>query len=411
MPRFIRTPVEFVSHLIARVKEDRLLQVSGSLTFTTLLAVVPLVTVAVTLFTAFPVFSGLSGAIHSFVLANLVPDASSRGITGYMQQFADNAGKLTAVGLAILGGAAVMMMLTIDRTFNTVWRVRKPRPLVGRLLIYWGALTIGPLLIGASLSLTYWLVSWSLGLTRDIGWVGVVLLKVVPILLTCAALGFLYRTVPNRPVDLRDAITGGIAAGLLFEGMKAAFGAYIQRVPTYKLVYGAFASFPIFLLWVYFSWLIILVGAELTAALPYLRSGGVRRRNLPGSQFVDAVQLLRLLYEAHQKGEVKSTQQLRTALRLPVDECEALLERLAAAGWAARAANDRWVLARNVGEIRLAQVYHEFVFRSEGLQTSSEGGFEGQLVRLTGRVQDDLSVTLERVFAMPQERAARARAA
>ena len=183
------------------VREDRLAQVSGSLTFTTLLALVPLLTVTLTVFSAFPVFAGFAGAIRNFILENLIPAASGRVITVYMQQFAENAGKLTTAGLAILGVAAVMMMLTIDRTFNTVWRVPKPRPLVSRLLIYWGALTVGPLLIGASLSLTSWIVTLSLELTRDIGWAGVVVLKMVPIMLTSAAFAFLYRTVPARGVD------------------------------------------------------------------------------------------------------------------------------------------------------------------------------------------------------------------
>ncbi len=158
MRRQIRATFEFAIHLFARVREDRLAQVSGSLTFTTLLALVPLLTVTLTVFSAFPVFAGFAGAIRNFILENLIPAASGRVITVYMQQFAENAGKLTTAGLAILGVAAVMMMLTIDRTFNTVWRVPKPRPLVSRLLIYWGALTIGPLLIGASLSLTSWIV-------------------------------------------------------------------------------------------------------------------------------------------------------------------------------------------------------------------------------------------------------------
>jgi membrane protein len=395
MRRRLRTPFEFASHLIARVKEDRLLQVSGSLTFSTLLALVPLVTITLTVFSAFPVFSGLSDAIRNFIVTNLVPAASGRVITVYMQQFAENAGKLTALGLVILSVAAVTMMFTIDRTFNAVWRVRKPRPVVSRLLIYWGALTIGPLLIGASLSLTSWLVSLSMGLTRDIGWAGVALLRLVPIMLTSIAFAFLYQTVPNRRVAPHDAVI-----------------AYIKQVPTYKLVYGAFASFPIFLVWVYFSWLIILVGAELTAALPYLRSGGVRRRRHAGSQFVDAVRLLRMLYEAHQKGEVLSTEQLRSALRLPVEECEALLERLAGAGWAARAANERWLLARAAGEIRLAEVYHEFVFQAQALRVDAEAGFENHVVKLAAGVQDDLAVTLERVFASSaQERSGRARAA
>jgi len=393
MFNLLRAFYEFVVHLYGRVRDDRLLQISGSLTFTTLLALVPLLTVALTVFSAFPVFSAFSDAIRTFVLGSLIPDASGRVVTVYMQQFAENAGKLTAVGLAMLGAAAVMTMFTIDRTFNAVWRVPRPRPLVSRLLIYWGALTIGPLLIGASLSLTSWLLSLSMGLARVPSETTVLLLRLVPLVLTSMAFAFLYRTVPNRSVEVHDAITGGLAAGMLFEGMKTAFSVYIRSVPTYKLVYGAFASFPIFLLWVYFSWLIILVGAELTAALPYLRQGGVRRRTVPGSEFLDATQLLTLLYDAHQRGRVPTTQQLRNATRLPIETCEALLERLAALGWAARATNDSWVLARDAKEIRLSEVHREFVFRTDRLK-GADGSLDHRLVELITELQEDLSVTL-----------------
>ncbi len=397
MLKFLRAFYEFVVHLYGRVKEDRLLQVSGSLTFTTLLALVPLLTVALTVFSAFPVFSAFSEAIQSFVVDNLVPDASAKVVTVYMQQFAENAGKLTAAGLAILGMAAVMTMFTIDRTFNVVWRVPRPRPVVSRLVIYWGALTIGPLLIGASLSLTSWLLSLSMGLARVPSETTVTLLRLVPLLLTSLAFAFLYRTVPNRPVQVHDAITGGLIAGLLFEGMKTAFSAYIANVPTYKLVYGAFASFPIFLLWVYLSWLIILVGAELTAALPYLRQGGVRRRTLPGSDFLDAMQLLKLLHDAHQQGRVPTTQHLRNATHLPIEACEALLERLTALGWAARATNDSWVLARDAREIRLAAVHRAFVFRTDRLK-DAESGLDRRLVGLIAKLQEDLAISLAELF-------------
>jgi len=398
-----RAFVEYVLFVHHRIREDRCLQVAGSLTFTTLLAFVPLITIAVAVFSAFPVFSGFSTAIRQFVLLNLVPTSAGKVITVYMQQFADNAGRLTAWGIAILGVSSVLTMLTIDRAFNTIWRVRRQRTLISRLLIYWAVLTIGPFLIGASLSVTSWLLSLSMGVVRGTEGAEVVLLKIVPLVLTGAAMAFLYRTVPNRRVDTRDAVAGGILAGLAFEGMKAAFGAYIKNVPTYKLVYGAFASFPIFLLWVYISWLVIVIGAEVTAAMPYLRTGGVRLKRRPGDQFLEAVRLMRHVYQAHQTGHVPRTEEMRIGLRLPLDECESLLERLASAGWVAPVTGDGWVLSRDVSEIRLADVYREFVFRAD-LAEGAEPSFESLVAQLTRDAHDALSMSLEKIFTTKAER-------
>jgi membrane protein len=167
----------------------------------------------------------------------------------------------------------------------------------------------------------------------------------------------------------------------------------------YKLVYGAFASFPIFLLWIYISWMIILAGAVFTAALPYLKTGGVRVRKTPGGEFLDALRLMRLLYQAHLKGHVMSVGELRAGVRLQLEQCEALLERLAGAGWAARASGDRWVLARDVGEVRLAEIYREFVFKPEPVhEEHGEHSFEGRVASLTMGLHDELSITLEALF-------------
>jgi membrane protein len=396
--RRFRIVSEFFHLLAVRAREDRLFQVAGSLTFTTLLALVPLITVALTVFSAFPVFSEFATAIRNFVLTNLVPAAAGKVVTVYTEQFAQNAGKLTALGMAILTVAAVMTMLTVDHTFNTIWRVRRPRPLVNRLLIYWGVLTIGPLLIGVSLYVTSWLLTRSMGLMGPSQAVSVVY-RVVPLVLTVVAFSFLYRTIPNRPVAVKDALAGGVLAGLLFEAAKAAFGGYIRQVPMYKLVYGAFASIPIFLLWIYISWMIILVGAVFTAALPYLR-GGVRVRKALGSEFLDALHLLRLLHRAHGEGRVHSTYELRAGVRLPMEQCEGLLDRLAQAGWITPASGDGWVLARDAGEIRLAEVYRRFVFDPDTVRRDyAESSFESAVAKMTAGVHDELAISLKALFA------------
>jgi membrane protein len=399
----IRAFIQFLHLLSVRLREDRLIQVAGSLTFTMLLSLVPLLTIALTVFSAFPGFAGLWTAIRSFILTNLVPTMAGKVVGVYMQQFAENAGRLTALGLVMIAVTAVMMMHTIEGTFNTIWRVRRMRPLISRVLIFWGVMTIGPLLIGASLSLTSWLVTESMGLMGDLQRADLILLKLIPAVLTSSAFALLYRTVPNRRVETRDALLGGVFAGVLFEGMKAAFSEYVKQVPGYNLVYGAFASIPIFLTWIFMSWLIILIGAELTAALPYLRTGGVKVRRVPGSQFLEALRLLRLLYQAYMQGGVATTEQLRATSHLPWEECEGLLERMAKAGWVMSGVSDGWGLARDAAEIRLADVYQEFVFHPGAHAEPGDPTFEGRVAQLTMGVHDDLSITLKTLFTMPAQ--------
>ena len=266
-----------------RFNEDRCMQIASSLTFASLLSIVPIVTVALTVISAFPVFGKLTAAIQTFVLDNLVP-ASADVIVTYTQQFSANAAKLTAVGIAFLVVTSVMLLLTIDRAFNTIWRVKRPRPIAQRIVIYWTLITVGPILIGASLSLTSWLVSEAVGLVKGLPGAGVALLTLVPVALTSIALSLLYAAMPNRRVSLRDAVLGGLLGGLIFEAMKRGFALYIAHFGTYKLVYGAFAAIPVFLIWIYLSWLVVIFGAVVVASLPEWREGAGQRDGREGER-------------------------------------------------------------------------------------------------------------------------------
>lgn len=398
MPSRLRSLFDFIAWLRTRLTEDRLLEVSGSLTFTTLLALVPVVTVALMVFAAFPAFADFWSVIRSFILANLVPTSASRVMGTYVEQFAENAGRLTTLGLVVLSVAAIMMMHTIERTFNRIWRVRRARPLLARFLTYWAVLTVGPLLVGGSLSLTSWLVAHSAGAFGAGGSVDRLLLKGVPWALTCLAMAFVYRTVPNRRVQAVDAMLGGLLAGTLFEAMKALFGVYVRQVPTLKLVYGAFASFPIFLTWIYASWLVVLIGAELAAALPYLRDGSVRVRRWPGSIFLDVVRMLERLHAAHVAGRALTATSLRKAVRISFDECELLLERLRTLGWVAPTSKEGWVLARSADAITLAEVYANFVFSVDNDVHSAENDLERRIVSMVSQPVRSLDISLHSLF-------------
>jgi membrane protein len=351
---------DFCLAVFWRFYDERGLQTAGSLTYTTLLSLVPLFTVALAVSTAFPVFEQTTGALQDFILENFLPDA--RGIETIAEQltaFTENAGRLTAIGLGFFFITAVMTMMTIDVALNRLFRVHRQRPLLQQVLIYWAVLTLGPVLIGGSLSMTSFAVGASFGwLQLDI--VADALLRLLPFVFTCAALTLLYAVVPYRYVPLRDALVGGIIAGIAFEIAKRAFAAYLTRFPTYTLIYGAFATIPIFLVWLYLSWVVVLAGATLTAMLPAYRFS--ESRPLPGRAFVDALVVLAVLARAQEKGGAVRLRNLSRELRLMPDRCEYVLERAARLGWAARTERDGWLLARDADLLRVEDLYKAFAF-------------------------------------------------
>ena len=210
-----------------RFREDRLGLTAGSLTFTTLIALVPLVTVMLAIFTAFPMFSSFQGALETYFLQNLVPDNIAKPVLRELTRFAAKANRLGAVGLLVLGATALALMLTIDRTLNAIWRVRKPRPIAQRVLVYWAALTLGPLVLGMSLSMTSYALSASRGLVGVMPGTVSVLLNLVEFGLLMAAIAGLFHYVPNTAVRWRHAWAGALFVAAGFEVAKKALGWYV----------------------------------------------------------------------------------------------------------------------------------------------------------------------------------------
>ena len=301
IPRNFRELIAFFRAAWTRTYEDRCLQVAGDLTFTTILSIVPLAAVTLALLTAFPVFSQWTGKVDELMVRSLLPEAVGEAVGAYLAQFAAKAAQLTALGLALLVVTSLMLMLTIEHAFNQIFRVSRERPVVQRLLIYWAVLTLAPILIGASLSMTSYLVSTSLGLVQGLPIAGEALLRGAPVLLTCVALTLLYLVVPNRHVRVRHALIGGFIAGILFDLMKRGLALYLAHFPTYTLIYGAFAVAPIFLLWLYFSWVTVMLGASITALLPGYRFSDPRR-TAPGRRFFSALEVLAELATAQRTG-------------------------------------------------------------------------------------------------------------
>lgn len=356
-----------------RASEDRIAQVAGSLTFTTMLAIVPLATVAFALFTAFPIFGTFQASLQMFLAQHLMPDQINNQIFHYLNQFASKAKGLTTAGLIVLFVTSLMTMMTVESAFNLIWRVAKPRPFAQRVLVYWAIITLGPLLIGVSLSITSHLFTHSASIAGELS-------PLIEWTLTGAALPFtvlvftmLYVYLPNCTVQWRDAVVGGLCAAVAFELAKRGFGAYVHSIPTYTAVYGAFATVPMFLLWVYLSWFITLAGATVVSALPAIRAGQFHRRAYPGGDLLDALELLARLNDARESDQpARTIAELARAARCDMDTAARVTERLSRRAWVTRLQEDgsdgppRYALLANPAQVTVAKLFDDFVIdRSE----------------------------------------------
>ncbi|MFA6312017.1 MAG: YihY family inner membrane protein [Sterolibacterium sp.] len=258
-----------------RFVDERCAQTAAALSFSTLLSLVPLVGMAAAIMVRLPFAENLSKSLERFLLANLLPDRAGVIIVRYVGEFVNHTEHLTLIGSLALAATALVQMLTIEHTFNAIWRVREGRPLLRRIAMHSLTLLLGPLLFGGSLVLTTFIASASFGLVERPVWVEADVLKIVAFVSMAMLFALLYWAVPNRRVVPWHAVCGGLLATLGFGSMQKLFALYIAKLPTYTLIYGAFAAIPVFLLWLYLSWGVVLVGALMVAELP--QRGATRR--------------------------------------------------------------------------------------------------------------------------------------
>ncbi|HJU71594.1 MAG TPA: YihY family inner membrane protein [Paucimonas sp.] len=387
-----------------RLDEELLPQVAGSLTFTTVLALVPLLTIALAIFTTFPLFNTFRASLEAYFVQNLMPKTVANTILGYLNQFAAKATRLSAFGAVGLIITAVTTMGMIDRVFNHIWRVKTRRPLAQRVLVYWAIITLGPLLIGVSMRVTSYAFTATNGVVMQVPLVGAMFYTLVSVALTTGAFTLLYMAVPNRFVAARDAAWGGLVAAVAFEVTKRLFAVFVTKFPTYTIVYGALAAMPIFLVWIYVSWLITLVGAVIAAALPVVRYERWWHVVTPASAFVDAMAVLRVLHDARESGgsAVVDADMIRSKTRLGFDESETLLQKMLDAGWVGRiktelpgrmqwgkhitSGMDAWVLTANPQQLTLADIYRLFMFDASANPTLAR--------QVESAIEDGLNETL-----------------
>ena len=348
-----------------RFREDRLGLTAGSLTFTTVISLVPLMTVMLALFTAFPMFASFQRALEKYFLQALVPDSIAKPVLASLTQFAGKASKVGSVGLALTLLAALALVFTIDRTLNSLWRVQRSRPLAQRVLVYWASITLGPLLLGVSLSLTSYALSASQGLVTALpGGVGL-LFEVAEFLLLAGAAAGMFHFVPNTDVKWSHAWMGGIFVAVGLDLAKRGLTLYLKSVPSFSAIYGAFATVPIFLLWIYLSWVVVLLGAVIAAYAPSLSRHVRRLPDDPGARFNLALSLLRALAQARERRRPGlSLDDLATGAAVDRLQVEPVLEVLATLDWCGRLDEPgakRHVLLAAPGNTPAAPLIHAFL--------------------------------------------------
>ena len=379
-----------------RLNEEQLPQVAGGLTFTTTLALVPLLTIVLAIFTTFPIFNSFRVALEAYFVQTMMPRGIAETVTGSLTQFASKAKSLSAVGAVMLFFTTASMMGMIERAFNQIWKVKRIRPVGQRVVIYWALVTLGPLLFGLSLTATTQLFLATSSLTRVSPFFTSVFYTLVSVGLTGGAYTLLYMLVPNKFVDWRDAMWGGLVAAIAFEVAKRLFAMFIRQFPSYAVVYGALAALPLFLLWIYLSWMITLIGALVTAALPVVKYERWWYKPVPGGAFVDAMAILKVLHGSAQVNDTAlvSSASIRAHTRFGYDEMTMLLERMLSEGWVGRVQAeatrrarwgkgvvenaDNWVLLANVHRLRLADVYRLFVFNGVAVDAAKPLDLDAQ---------------------------------
>ncbi|WP_424953195.1 YihY family inner membrane protein [Comamonas aquatica] len=377
-----------------RFSQDQLGLTASSLTFTTLLALVPFFTVLLSVFTAFPSFGRLQETLQRWLVDSLIPGEIAVQVMNYLVQFSSKASQLGVVGLAFLLLTVVSLILTMDKTLNHIWRVQRMRPLGQRLLIYWGVITFGPLLMGLSIATTSYVLSASRGLVAVLPESVQLGFNSLEFMLLSAAMAALYHFVPNTPVQWRHAWAGGlfVAAGMALA--KKVLGLYLSTVPTYSVIYGTFATLPILLIWIYTCWVIFLLGAVVAAYLPSLLAGSSRSLHEPGWELELALEAIAVL-EPLRSQDQRGLPAMALAKRLRVDrlQLEPALSALASIRWVGampesgtaylEEGEPRYVLLADPDQTLLAPLLQHMLIRhTEGTDALwRSAGWEHRLLR------------------------------
>jgi membrane protein len=346
-----------------RFAEVRLGQAAGSLTFTTTIALVPLLTVGLAIFTIFPQFADIQTLVQRWLIDSLMPEGISRQVLNYITQFTSKASRLGLAGMAVLLVSALTLVFTLDRAFNAIWGITKPRPLVQRMLVYWAAMTLGPLLMGLGVATMSHVVSVSRGLAQ--AWPQSLHLAIDAFewSLLVIGVGALFKYLPNVHVRWAHALAGGLWVTIMIEVARRVLTWYLSAMPAFSKVYGALATFPILLVWIYTAWMIVLSGAVIVSLLPGVLLRRVRAPEGPGWPLSQALEVLSLLDQIRTDNRVGlSLADLALQLRFDPAELETTIRQLMDLGWVAGIdGDDRLVLVVQPEQTRLDDLLRQML--------------------------------------------------
>lgn len=388
---------------------ERGLQVAASLAYTSLLSLVPLMAVTLSMLAAFPDFRSLGQDLQDFIFSNFVP-AAGKVVQSYLQDFAQKASRLTSVGIGVLVVTALMMMWTIDGALNAIWRSQGRRSAVASFIVYWAVLTLGPMLVGMGVVATSYLSSLLvLSETESIRALKSWALIWLPFVSTSLAFTLLYVVVPARRVPLFSALIGGVFAASLFESAKRGFAWYVIHFPTYETIYGALATIPIFLVWIYVSWVIIILGAVLTHSLSVFKEHVAARQTLPpGQRMVMATRLVGHLWDAQRRGEACSDVRLLELEPMAREDgamALGVLQDLEAGRWVHHRDTGEWALSRDVSDLTLLDLYRTVPgplpegLEATGRATDTWDEALGEILRAVGQdLEGTLAVPLKDLY-------------
>lgn len=384
---------QFLAMVWRQYLDDDCQSTAAALTYQTLFAVVPLLTVMYSMFNAFAAFEGVSGRLEDFVFSNIVPE-NVDVVQQYLSDFSSQAQSLSGPSLALLAVTAFLMLFTIERTFNQIWRVREPRAGYQRFLMYWALLTLGPILIGVGFAISTYVVS--LPLVSDVTTPSV--LRFVPFFMSASIFTLIYLTVPNSLVPFKHAAIGGVLVAIAFEIAKYSF-ADIMASSSFEVIYGTFAAVPLFLLWIYLSWTIVLIGAEIVKGLGVYRYRGDDKVESP---FIQLLLIIELFYRAHERGDVIKERDVRKlADRIEVSNWNDLKAMLMDLDLVKAVDGGGIVLTRDLKDISVWDLYQRVPFdmpQHVGGSNAWEIALNDRLSKITGRSSEYLKLSLESLF-------------
>lgn len=388
----------FIRFVIQHFIQDDCTYIASALAFTSILAIVPLMSVGLVIFSSFPIAQNMAEPVQNFIFEHFVP-TTSKVIQEYLLQFTSQVSKLSIWGIVFLIGTALLVMYTIERAMNKIWRVGASRHGVSAFLLYWAILSLTPVMLGLSLAASSYLFSMPLLMDHS---VPSIFLHYFPFILSLIGFLFLYVVVPNCPVKIKHAFWGSLFAAVLFEAAKQAFAYYLIRYNTYELLYGAFASIPIFFIWIYWVWLITLLGAEISYALSvhHQRRSG---KSLDG--FSHALLWLHQLWLAQQHGKGLSFNELidasTQAFAVDVDE---MINALIYNELIHATADGQYMLSRDLSHISLYSLTQILPYRLpihlilEHSKSSIGKQWDDALKKNDDELQKSLEISLEELF-------------